>query len=174
MIGPLAQVSDQIELIEGDGNDPAPALELLGRAYMGSRPEQILFEKAIDVFHAEAQSILDWDLVQGEILIKSDKPTEAGISFGILGALTLHPNDLDAKLAVLFEVQAPKAADADGTPFVVLLLAHSLRLPMGLLVFSLEEGSILGSWPLCVDADSSRTVELAVAFDANDDPVSQL
>jgi len=109
---------------------------------MGQSPKQILFEETIDVFDAEAQSIAGGDLVQGDLLIQGDKPTEAGIAFGPFGALTADSNDLDRQITILFEVQVPEAADANGTAFAVLLGANGLRLPMGLLVFSLEESPV--------------------------------
>ncbi len=84
---------------------------------MGRSPKQILFEETIDVFLTETESILYWDLVRGNILIKGDKPTDTRIPFGSLGTLTLHPNDLDGELAVLTcQCKPPKRLIRMGRP----------------------------------------------------------
>src|SRR5215472_14803386 len=167
MIGDLTKRTCQIQLIEGDGNEPAPALKLLGSTHMGRDPEQVLFEETIGMLDAEPQSIAGGDLLEGNVLIEGDKPTAAGIAFGPFGTLTLHLNDVDRERGILFEVQVAEAAEADGPPFTVLLRALGLWLPMGLLVFPLEEGPVLRSRSMLVDADSPRTVELAIAFETN-------
>jgi hypothetical protein len=71
-------------------------------------------------------------------------------------------------------VQVPETTDADGTAFAVLLQDTSLRLPVGLRVFPLEEGPMLRSWATPVEAHSSRAVEPAIAFEPNKHVISQI
>ena len=123
---------------------------------------------------AETQRIADGDLLEGNLFIKGHKPTAAGIALGVLGTLTDHLHNLDRERGILFKVQVPEAADVQGRSFAILLLADSLWLPMGLWIFPLEESPMLRSWPTLVQADASRAVEPAIAFEPNKHMIPQI
>src|ERR1700692_281900 len=168
-----SQGACHIQLIEDDGHQPAPALKLLGSPHMHPRPKQIAFEKAVAMLLRETQAIALGNLTQRHNVIEHHKPTDPGITFGVFCRFSLHPNDFDSQLAVLFEMQVAPSARSHSSALGIQLTRLSFRGSMALLAFSLKDGTVFGHGPLFV-ATHGRPIELAVAFHADDDTDAQV
>jgi hypothetical protein len=169
----LGEILCQEQQVKGDGNQPTPALKLLRGAHMHVSPEKFLLEKAVIVLLRETESILLRDLGERDDLIKHHEPAQPRITLAAFGRFTLHADDFEVQEAVLLEMQVVPSTDPHGPAFAVLLQTNRIGLPMSFFALSLQERTVFGHRPTFMEPHS-RTVELAIAFEADQDTVAQL
>lgn len=92
----LHERSRKDEVIMHQTDQIRPALKLLGAAYPGGGPEQILFEKAVAVLLAKVASVQLRDLRQGrQVCAQPPEPGNPRVAFGATGTGTNHADDGD-------------------------------------------------------------------------------
>src|SRR5258708_905798 len=121
-----SQLTSQRQLDERQHHDPTPPQKLLWRAHVCCRPEQILLEKTQDMLFREAQPIAFGNLFQRHHVIEREKPTDAGITFGITSRVALDPQHAQQEIAILLEMHLIEA----GSPSSADLPHRSLPTPL--------------------------------------------
>src|SRR6266702_710059 len=169
----LPKLTCQIQLVHHQRHQPTPALKLLRGAHMHPRPQQLLLEKAVAMLLREASTILLSNLRQGDDLIEHHKPTHARIPLGAFGCFPFDTDHREIQLTVLLEVQVVPAADVDPSALWRLLTPLLISLPMRLGTFALKQRTIFG-WGSTLVPTHRNTVELAIAFEPDQDTVAQL
>src|SRR5712692_2852110 len=169
----LSQLPCQIQLVKDQDQQPTPALKLLRGAHMHPRPQQILLEKAVAMLLREASTILRSNLWQGNDLIEHHKPTHARVPLGVLGGFPFDPDHREVQRTILLEVQVVPAADVDTPTLRWVLTPLLISRPMRLGPFALKQWTIFG-WRTALVPAHRHAVELAIAFEPDQDTVAQL
>jgi hypothetical protein len=168
----LPEVLTEQQLIAGTGHDPTPPLDLLGRAQVGLRPEQVLLEKAIAMFLREAFAIAGAYLLQLNLLVTGpDEPTLTRVAFAVASGFPQHADHTDFRLGRLAEMQAAPSRHHD--PLVVLINPFPLGIgwAIGLRARALEERTMLTGRPTLLRlARGSHPIQLAIALEPNKRP----
>src|SRR5215469_848460 len=121
----------------------------------------------------ETQAIALGNLTERHNVIEHHKPTDPWIAFGVFCRFSLHSNDFDREIPVLFKMQVAPSARPHGSALGIQLTRLRFRDSMGLLALALKQGTIFGSWPLFMKT-YSRSIEPAVTLHANDDTDAQV
>src|SRR5438270_1726033 len=141
--GRKSERAGQIQLEERQGHNPTPALKLLRCTDVCGKPEQILFEKAEEMFFREAHSVACWHLLQGHQPIESEEPTHAGITLGPPCRGPLDPDHREHQIAILLKMDLVKAAQPRCTTLLVAGLPCFRWIKLRLRARPLQQGTIL-------------------------------
>src|SRR5436305_11156897 len=97
------KLASKIQLQERQCHHPTPAQKLLRSADVRLKPEQILFEKAEEMFFRETQAVARWHLLQGYHVIQTNNPTHARITLGVAIRGPLDPKHPGPQRAILLK-----------------------------------------------------------------------
>ncbi len=172
----LSQVLTQQQLIARTGHDPTPAFELLRRAQMRRRPEQVLLEKAIAMLVREALAIPGAHLLQRDLLLVGPhEPTLTRVAFAVTGGFALDADHTDFDCWRLAEMQATPAGDHH--PLAVLIDPFPLGIgrSIGLGACPLKERAMFARRAALLRLAGRRCpIQLAIAFEPDQCSHSQL
>src|SRR5215472_11019488 len=144
MIAGLPTGAGQHQVIHGRGHDHAPALELLGRAHMYLRPEQILLEEAIGVLMRKSPLITGHHFIQRQRFCpQPEEPTLTRITLRPFRAFTQHPVDPEIHLPRLPEVQLLPGLHLNGLAPMIGAMPGGIGLSPCLGLASLKQVAIL-------------------------------
>src|SRR5579883_1344102 len=174
-IGGLAKHPSQNQLVHRAGHHQTPALKLLWGTHMYLRPQQVLFEKAIAVFVGEAPSIARCHLGQRQFLFPHpNKPAFARIA---LAPARLFPQDTNHH-----HLHVPRLSEVYPFPSLhhqwfatpIAPLPRRVWFSPGLGTIALKELPIFAGGPtFSWRMRGSRSIELAIAFEADQGPQVQ-
>jgi hypothetical protein len=117
----------QVQLGEGQRDDPTPEQKLGWGAHMDRRPEQILLPKAEAMLFRETQPLAFRDLLQRHQIIQGEKPTHPGITLGPASRLALDSDHREFQLAILLEMHRVPATDPRRSARLIHPLPHGSR-----------------------------------------------
>src|SRR5947209_4719821 len=159
----LSELACQIQLVQDQSHQPAPAFELSRGTHMHPRPKQFLLKKAIAVLLGETARIVRSHLRQRHDRIKHHEPTHARVPLAAFGRFALDLDHGEVQLPVLLKMQVVPAADLDLATRSRLLAEHLIGASLGLGAFALKERTIFGrgAAPMRAHRDA---IELAIAL----------
>src|SRR6266849_7165135 len=144
----LRKMPRENQLVHGGGNDQTPPFELLWGSQTRLRPGEVLLEKAIGVLMRKASAIGRGDLGERQLVgTYPDKPTLAGIAFGLVCSQAQHTKDRHLDLPRLPEMQMMPGLHLDGLAALVRASELGIRLAPGLGTTPLEHVPIFAGSP---------------------------
>src|SRR6266571_2411796 len=166
----LPKRASQHQLVHGRCHHHTPVLELLCRAYMHFRPEQVLLEEAIGMFVRKAPPVAVHDFFQRQRHDPNpDEPTLPRIASGPFRSSAQDPVGGQLHFPRLAEVQVLTLLNLDWLAVLIGALPAFIRLAPRLRAASLKQVAILtGGSSFPRHKGGCLAVELPIAFEAQE------